>query len=137
MFGSLRNNTNLAPDAKAALFFTPLGRDLELIDRLGRAREIEAGHVIMTEGTPGDEAFIVINGTAIVSRGDEVIATVGRGDLVGEASLFTGEPRNATLVATSPLSLVAIDKREFRWLCFESRVVGNVARSLLAERAAR
>lgn len=136
MFDLLKKKSNLSPDVKAALFFTSLGRDLELIDSVGRTVEADAGEVVITEGSTGAEAFIIIDGTAAVSRGDEVIAHVGRGDLVGEAALLTGEPRNATLVATSPLTFVAIDKREFRWLCLESRVLGPVARALVERRSA-
>jgi len=135
MFGLLKKKSNLSPDAKAALFFSPLGKDVELINGVGRMIEAAAGDVVMAEGSIGAEALIIIEGTAAVSRGDEVIAHVTRGDLVGEAALLTRAPRNATLIATSPLTMVAIDKREFRWLCLESRALGDVARELLAKRS--
>jgi len=136
MFGLPKKKSNLAPDVKAKLFFTPLGRDLELIASVGRTVEAEAGEVMIAEGSFGDEALIIIDGTAAVSRGDEVVAHVCRGDLIGEAALLTGAPRNATLVATSPLTVVAISRREFRWLCLESRVLGPLARDLVATRSA-
>lgn len=139
MFGLLKkksNQSNLSLDVRAVLSFTRLGRDLDLIASVGRTLEVDAGEVVIAEGSVGDEALIIVEGTAAVSRADEVIAHVGRGDLVGEAALLTGEPRNATLIATSPLTLVAIDEREFRWLCLESRVLGRVARELVAKRSA-
>ena len=42
----------------------------------------------MREGEPGDQAFLVADGELEVLIGDEPIATLGRGELVGEIALL-------------------------------------------------
>ena len=41
------------------------------------------------------------------------IAARGPGELVGEMSLITGEPRNATVIASRNVHLWRLDRREF------------------------
>src|SRR5215469_5184724 len=58
-----------------------------------------AGDVIIREGDPGDDFFLISDGNADVIRQDHAVATLGQGEFFGEAALITGEPRNATIVA--------------------------------------
>jgi CRP-like cAMP-binding protein len=87
--------------------------ELAVISRFGTVIDLDEGAVLAAEGTVGREALIVLNGTAVVSRGDEIVATVGAGSILGEMALLNDEPRNATLVATSPLTVVVMHRQEF------------------------
>jgi CRP-like cAMP-binding protein len=66
-------------------------------------RRYEAGQVLIREGDPGAEAFIISSGTCEVfkttSRGEELIRSMGPGDAFGELSVLTSLPRSATVVA--------------------------------------
>ena len=42
-----------------------------------------------------------------------MIREIGRGEVIGEMSLFTGEPRSATVVAVRDSVLVKLDKPQF------------------------
>jgi len=134
MFGLTRKFKLSAP-LEAALSNTYTHEEMVLIDGIGTQITVPAGSTIMVEGAQGAEALLLLDGTAAVSRGDEVIATVTTGDIVGEASLLTGEPRNATLIATTDLTAQVFNRREFAWLRLESPKFAVVTTELAEARA--
>ncbi len=87
--------------------------EMAAIDELSTVIDLAVGQTFVREGAVGREALIILSGSAAVSRGDEVLATVGAGDIVGEGALLTGEPRNASLVATSDTKVAVLNPREF------------------------
>jgi hypothetical protein len=62
---------------------------------------------IFTEGEEGDGLFVIAEGDVRVERGVEgaqsEIATMGQGEVFGEMSLVTENPRSATAVASGPV----------------------------------
>ncbi len=88
-------------------------RELEAIARIGTKIEIESGYVLTREGRRGYEFFVVENGTATCTIDGREIATYGPGDFFGEMSLLEQQPRTATIVADTPMTVIAIDSREF------------------------
>jgi CRP/FNR family cyclic AMP-dependent transcriptional regulator len=60
-----------------------------------------AGHRILFQGMSGMEFFIIVDGTAEVVRGDEVLAVLGPGDFFGEVACLDGGPHTATVRTTS------------------------------------
>ena len=70
-------------------------------------RKYEDGAVVIREGEPGDEAFVIVSGKCLVtamSDGKRVILReLGPGDVFGETAVFSDEPRSATVEAAGPL----------------------------------
>lgn len=64
------------------------------------------GDVLISEGDFSSQFMAIEEGTAKVMRGDEHIADLEAGDLIGEAGVLDRQRRNATVVATSPVVLV-------------------------------
>ena len=65
----------------------------------------------------GDEFMIIIEGEAEVSQGGRTIATLGRGDLVGEMALLHHDGRgrrNATVTTATDMVIYAGSPSEFR-----------------------
>jgi CRP-like cAMP-binding protein len=79
--------------------------------------KIPAGRVLVSEGEPGNQFMIIADGEAVVSQGGRAIATIGRGDLVGEMALL-GERgrgrRNATVTAVTDAVVYVGSPSEFR-----------------------
>jgi CRP-like cAMP-binding protein len=79
--------------------------------------KIPAGRVLVSEGEPGNQFMIIADGEAVVSQGGRAIATIGRGDLVGEMALL-GEGgrgrRNATVTAVTDAVVYVGSPSEFR-----------------------
>src|SRR5215472_11127311 len=63
------------------------------------------GQILMKQGDYSTELIAIEEGTADVIRNNQHLASLGAGDLIGEMGLLTREPRNATVIATSPMRL--------------------------------
>jgi CRP/FNR family transcriptional regulator, cyclic AMP receptor protein len=81
---------------------------LELL--AGRAQESSAdeGDALIKAGAFADQLLAIEDGSVEVQRKDEVVATLGPGDVIGEAGVVRHELRNATVVATSPVKAITI-----------------------------
>jgi CRP-like cAMP-binding protein len=75
-------------------------------------KNYNAGDSIIKENDIGDFMFIVLSGQVDILKGPKSIklATLGPGIFVGEGALVSGAPRNATVVATTPVKLAVIYK---------------------------
>jgi len=90
--------------------------ELAALSQLSTLVELPAGRRFVAEGSIGQEALVVVQGQASVQRNGEQIATVGKGSFLGEMSLVCNEPRNASLVADTPVVLAVLSRREFHSL---------------------
>jgi len=77
-------------------------------------RQFVAGDVVIRQGETGEEFYLISDGSVEVMREGEDVARLGAGDFFGEASLITGEPRNATVVANDNLDTYVLGKEDFR-----------------------
>jgi hypothetical protein len=99
---------------RATPIFGPLGLiGLERVARNLTPIEVPSGGVVIREGEPGDRFYVIASGGVEVSRQGERIATLGPGDFVGEIALLRNVPRTATVVATEPTSLRALEQANF------------------------
>lgn len=119
-----------------ALFAQVENADLEKLAQLGEPVDAEPGAVIMEQGDVGLECFLVLEGEAGVLNGDEHIATIGPGSIVGEMALIAHKPRNASVVAQTPMHLLAFDIRRFKLVLDERPAARDYIYALLQERAA-
>lgn len=83
--------------------------------------EISGGDTLLTQGEPGDAMYLVVSGRlrAFVhaeGSGPQRVGDIVRGQVVGEMSLYTGEPRAATVVAVRDAVLARLDRPAFQRL---------------------
>ena len=89
-----------------------------------RWRRLAPGEGVIREGDPGDSLFAVHRGTLQVVRPEEreepytgifwkTVAELGPGQWFGEASLLTGVPRSATVVALTEAEVLELPKEGF------------------------
>ena len=107
-----------------------LRRISSLMTRIDRP----TGQVLITEGQPGGEFFIVLEGEVEVRQGDRVIATRRAGEYVGEIALLDRRPRTATVVATTPVSLEVLSQREFVSLLAQAPELSEHILATMAQR---
>ena len=92
--------------------------ELRRVAELSRIVESPAGTVITQIGEPGDSFFVIIDGTVAVRTPVGAGSQLRPGDFFGEMSLVDGEPRSATIVATTDLRLLIVDRLHF-WRLLE------------------
>jgi CRP/FNR family transcriptional regulator, cyclic AMP receptor protein len=70
--------------------------------------------ILMKQGDYSTELIAIEEGTADVLRDGHQIASLGEGDLIGETGLLSREPRNADVIATSPMRVIKLTHWEIR-----------------------
>lgn len=77
-------------------------------------RAFAAGDAILTEGEPGDEAFVIISGECVATRQvhgqSQELRRMRAGEMFGEAAVFTGQPRAATVSAVTDAVVGVVEK---------------------------
>ena len=103
------------------------------------AREINiaAGDTLATEGENAYEFFVIEAGEANVHKDGQLIGSVGPGDVVGEIGLLVTGARTASVVATTPMTLVAIFSRDFKQIEKRMPAIATSLRATMRERVAR
>jgi CRP-like cAMP-binding protein len=74
---------------------------------------VEPGHILCQEGDLGDYFYLIIRGEAEVRRKGNFLRILREGDIFGEMSLLTGEPRSATVLAKTPMELYQLNQENF------------------------
>jgi CRP/FNR family transcriptional regulator, cyclic AMP receptor protein len=78
------------------------------------------GQILMKQGDYSTELIGIEEGTADVIRDGEKIASLKEGDLIGEMGLLEREPRNADVIATSPMRVMKLTHWEIRRMSDET-----------------
>src|SRR5499425_3554408 len=94
--------------------------ELRRVAELSRIAEVPAGTVVTQRGEPGDSFFIIIDGAVAVRTPVGADRQLQPGDFFGEMSLLDGEPRSATIVATTDVRLLIVDRSHFWRLADET-----------------
>ena len=71
----------------------------------------EPGRTVVAEGMLGEAMFVVLGGTARVTRRGKRVGAVLPGDFFGELSAIDGGPRSASVVAVTPLRVLRLFRR--------------------------
>lgn len=94
--------------------------ELAAIDAMADEVHIPAGKVLIREGEIGREFVVIIEGHAEVTCEGVVVNHLGPGDHLGELSLLSDHPRNATVTATTDITAQVIERRGFQTLIDET-----------------
>ena len=95
-------------------------------------RSVKAGKPVIKAGNWGHEFLIVLEGEVEIWRDGRVVDTLGPGGHVGELAVMSDARRNATVIATTPVVVGAIEAGLFRSLIDDmpvlaERIAANVS----------
>lgn len=79
----------------------------------GKARAVPAGETLFAEGAGGKSMFFLGSGEIALIRGGKSLDVIKAGEVLGEMSVFTGEPRSATATARSACEVIELDGGTF------------------------
>lgn len=99
--------------AAIPLFESLSVRQQEALAERSEEVEVTAGAVLIEEGAEGDRFFAVLEGGVVVTKGGREVARLGPGDHFGEIALVRGIRRTASVSASGPTRLLAIDRAAF------------------------
>ncbi len=109
-------------------------RELAQVASIADEIDFRAGRVLIREGDRGREFFILLEGTADVTRKGKPLATRTSGDFFGEIALVCDRPRVATVTTTSPTRALVVADRDFRGLVKRTPEIAIKVLAAVAER---
>jgi len=88
-------------------------QDIEWMARSGRRLALAPDEVIIRQGIESPDIFIVLSGAVEVQvSGVGVVARLSTGEIIGEMSFVDKAPPSATVRASEPSIVLALDKRQ-------------------------
>jgi CRP/FNR family cyclic AMP-dependent transcriptional regulator len=99
--------------------------------------QFDRGQVICRADRRAAESFVVMDGMVDVVVHGTVIATLRRGEIVGELSVLDGKPRSADVVAATDVTLLSITPPTMRGLIATNAAMRTAVIRQLAERVRR
>ena len=95
---------------------------------------VAEGQILMKQGDYSTELIAIEEGTADVIRDGKKIASLKEGDLIGEMGLIERRPRNADVIATSPMRVLKLTHWEIRRMSQET--VDRIQKTIEERRSA-
>jgi CRP/FNR family transcriptional regulator, cyclic AMP receptor protein len=132
----LRRNEKVDLIKRVPLFAHCSKRELQEVAQLADEIDLREGKEMTRQGSRGREFFVLLEGTANVTKNGRRINTLGSGDFFGEIALVSDTPRTATVTATSPVRALVVTDRSFRRLLEDSPSIQSKVLTALAERLA-
>lgn len=107
----------------------------ELAERM-RVAEVEVGGVLASEGEQlRTQFYLVLDGHVTVHREGRHVADLGPGDVFGEAGAAKLQPRNATVIATTPATVASVLGWDLREVMERSPALAARVDEILEERS--
>jgi hypothetical protein len=78
-----------------------------------RIEKLAAGSVLVRQGEPGTEIYLILDGVIRVERDGEWLAEYGPGALLGERAHLEGGTRTSTLVAVTACRVASVEASQF------------------------
>jgi CRP-like cAMP-binding protein len=131
---ALRKNVKIELLKRVPLFSRCTGHELDVIAKVADEIDFKEGKQLAREGAAGREFFVIVEGTAEVTRGSRKLRTLSDGDFFGEISLITRLPRTATVTTVSPMRALVVTDRSFRRMLEQSPPIQEKVLAALGER---
>jgi len=109
-------------------------RELGEIARNVTEVEISPREYLAFEGEIGNQAMVILAGRVTVRKKGRKVAELTTGDVVGEMSLVTNRPRNASVRADTFVAALVMNSKEFATVIDEHPQVASKILRTVAER---
>ena len=98
--------------------------ELQRVAAISSDMDFEDGEHICEQDEPGDQMFVIVSGEVrvVVKQDRQPVKEIARraaGDVVGEMSIISGEPRVASVIAAGEVRTLCLDRLSFESLLRE------------------
>lgn len=137
------DNTQKRDILRRVRVFADLGdAECDAVLAVLRARRGLPGDVLFRQGDAGHCLMIVLDGHLVASvaspSGEEIVARLGPGEIVGEMAFVDAEPRSATVSAPAGATILEFSRAAMASLQHDApRVAAAIQRNVLADVARR
>ena len=111
--------------------------DLAAVIGAGRHVHLPADWSLISEKTPADKAYLIVDGQVSVRKHGEEIARLGPGDVIGEIGIVNHKLRTASVVSLTPLEVVHFTRESLEQLLDDVPAFGEAVRGTTADRLDR
>lgn len=112
-------------------------RDAGKIFQHGLTQKVPKGDALFYKDTEGNQMYIILGGKIGIFRGQQLIAELRAGDMLGEMALVTSAPRSATALAMEDSSVFVLKETTFKKLLTKHvsvqmllNIIGTLAKRL-------
>lgn len=116
------------------LFGSVSKRGIRSVAQAATEVDLRAGKVLVREGEYDRDLYVIVSGTAVVTRKGKKLAELVPGDFFGELALLSRAPRSATVTAYSDMRVMVLGPREMDVIVEREP---NIAKRLLEAMARR
>jgi CRP-like cAMP-binding protein len=120
--------------ARVPLFSELSKKELAQIASIAGELDFRAGKTLIREGDAGREFFVLLEGSAEVTRDGKHLATRTAGDFFGEVALMCNGPRVATVTTLEPSVALIVTDRDFKNLVKKSPQIALKVLEAVGER---
>jgi CRP/FNR family cyclic AMP-dependent transcriptional regulator len=118
--------------------FADLSRkQVERVARWADEIDIRPGYHLLDQGSFPHEFFVILEGTVDITQDGAPLATLGRGEILGEIALLENERRTATVTAATAVRAAVMSRREFDEMRAEMPAVAARIERIARERLSR
>ena len=112
-------------------------KQLERVARWADEIDLQPGYHLLDQGSFPHEFFVILDGTVDITQDGHPLATLGRGEILGEIALLENERRTATVVAATAVRAAVMSRREFDEMRAELPAVAARIERIARERLSR
>jgi len=102
--------------ARVPVFAHCTADEISAISGVAQEGYFQPGQIIVTQGTPGQAFYLVLNGRVEILRDGVSLGAFGPGDFFGEMSLLDQAPRSATIRALDQTTCLMLSSWDFKTL---------------------
>ncbi|HET6351388.1 MAG TPA: cyclic nucleotide-binding domain-containing protein [Coriobacteriia bacterium] len=101
---------------KVPIFSSCTPEEIAAIATAAQDAFFQPGQIIVTQGTPGQAFYMILDGRVEILRDSKSLGAFGPGDFFGEMSLLDQAPRSATIRAIDATQCLMLSSWDFRSL---------------------
>ncbi len=102
--------------ARVPIFSNCTEPEIAAIAGVAQESQFAPGQIIVTQGTPGQAFYLILEGRVEILRDGTSLGAFGPGDFFGEMSLLDQAPRSATIRAIDATTCLMLSSWDFKSL---------------------